>query len=180
MLYNCRCSLSVGSRFDSHKVSARISVPRSSVESVVIYTSRGCGFVVLSPFTQDVEYCFSCSHLAPPHRTLSHSFTCLLSPCKWLSHFPWSVVTPTSTMETPYPYGSHHLGHPMFRFTISVIATLRLPLAHPYPASLAGSPPLSGSHRRSIFLWVWWCLDVSQIQSSRGFGCQSRFPWMML
>ena len=95
---------------------------------------------MICSFTQDVEYSFSCSHHAPPHRTRSHSFTCLPSPCEWLSHFPWSVVTTTSTMETPYPYDSHHLGHPVFRFTISVVATLRLPSAHPYPASLADSP----------------------------------------
>ena len=41
--------------------------------------------------------------------------TCRPSPCAWLSHAPWPVVTPATTMAAPSPWPSRAVGDPVVR-----------------------------------------------------------------
>src|SRR5712692_11297189 len=41
--------------------------------------------------------------------------TCRPLPCAWLSHAPWPVVTPATTMAAPSPWPSRAVGDPVVR-----------------------------------------------------------------
>ena len=58
-------------------------------------------------------------------------------PLEWLSHPPWWVVTPTTTMGTPFPWRSPSLGNPVFRHDETSRAQRRCLTHHLHEASLA-------------------------------------------
>src|SRR5712692_4397347 len=75
--------------------------------------------------------------------------TCRPSPCTWLSHAPWPVVTPATTMAAPSPWPSRAVGDPVVRRRHTSEAEVGAPLIP--LLGLAGQCP---SPRRYVSLSV--------------------------
>src|SRR5918911_1949852 len=83
----------------------RRPLPEPSVQAL-LHTALQC--------RDDLQHGYGVLHLAYPTVPVDLLTPVSLRPVLRLSRIPWPVVTPATTTDTPWPWGSRPVGHPEF------------------------------------------------------------------